>query len=81
MYLRQWTYWIAAIITAVITILALFLKESRASQLLKTNMKKVARKHQDRLGHTSRLVLTTTLTTETGRHQSFVLLSKRIRPH
>ncbi|KAG9512721.1 MFS general substrate transporter, partial [Aureobasidium melanogenum] len=44
----QWTYWIAAIITAVITILALFLKESRASQLLKTNMKKVARKHQDR---------------------------------
>ncbi|KAH0030845.1 MFS general substrate transporter, partial [Aureobasidium melanogenum] len=44
----QWTYWIAAIITAFITVLALFLSESRASQLLKTNIKKVARKYQDR---------------------------------
>ncbi|KAG9800884.1 MFS general substrate transporter, partial [Aureobasidium melanogenum] len=43
----QWTYWVAAIISAVITILALFLRESRASQILKTNMEKVARKHQD----------------------------------
>jgi len=46
-YLRQWTYWIAAILTAVTTLLAVFLKESRASKLLETAIKKVARERKD----------------------------------
>lgn len=47
-HLRRWTFWIAAIVVAVVTILALFLRESRASKLLKTSMEKVASKHHDR---------------------------------
>jgi len=46
-YLRQWTYWIAAILTAVTTLLAVFLKESRASKLLETAIRKVAKEHKD----------------------------------
>ncbi|KAH0280677.1 MFS general substrate transporter, partial [Aureobasidium melanogenum] len=44
----RWTFWIAAIVVAVVTLLALFLRESRASKLLKTSMKKVASRHQDK---------------------------------
>lgn len=44
---RQWTYWIAAILTAVMTLAAVFLKESRASKLLETGMRKVAKEHKD----------------------------------
>jgi len=47
MNLRQWTYWIAAILTAVTTLLAVFLKESRASKLLETGIRKVAQEHKD----------------------------------
>lgn len=47
MHLRQWTYWIAAILTAVMTLAAVFLKESRASKLLETAMRKVAKEHKD----------------------------------
>jgi len=46
-YLRQWTYWIAAILTAVTTLMAVFLKESRASKLLETAIRKVAKEHKD----------------------------------
>lgn len=46
--LRQWTYWIAAILTAVTTLAAVFLKESRASKLLEIAMRKVAKEHKNR---------------------------------
>jgi lipoprotein signal peptidase len=46
--LRQWTYWIAAIVAAVITLLAVFMKESRASKLLEIGMRKVAKGRKDR---------------------------------
>lgn len=47
-HLRQWTYWIAAILTAVMTLAAVFLEESRASKLLEIAMKKVAKEHKNR---------------------------------
>lgn len=45
---RQWTYWIAAIVAAVITLMAVFMKESRASKLLEIGMRKVAKGRKDR---------------------------------
>ena len=48
MHLREWTYWIAAIMTAVMTSLAVFMKESRASKLLEIGMRKVNKQHKER---------------------------------
>ena len=48
MDLRQWTFWIAAIIAAVMTLLTVFMKESRASKLLEAGMGEVAKEHKGR---------------------------------